>query len=429
MKLDTLIKDLRATTKPKEKLEVLKRYECDLLLDLIKVAYEPLRVFHVKIRAKDIPLSGKYDIYELKEEALEVIKFCENSNSNKQNREKVVDFLEKLNKGSQELFVNTINKNWKAGLGAKSVLKLYPGIISQFEVQLANTYDPNNNDMTLIPRWIVSYKLDGLRCVALRESSDPNYDKGRWTLYTRTGKEILTVNHLKPQLEELYQKYGWSFFDGELYKHGLVFEDIQGLVLGFTRGQAPQIEYHVFVVGDAEKFKACDGSDHVHVPGSETKSPKDVKFVEQSIISNSLIYKTLEEAFSLGYEGIMLRDLDKLYDYKRSNALLKLKEIEDDDESMEIISDCIVIDIEYKDDFPVIEDGKITFKRLLHKIWVQQEDGIECKVGSGFDIKFREMYTESPWDLLGGKVEIKHQRWGKNGRMRFPRLHRYRADL
>jgi hypothetical protein len=41
-------------------------------------------------------------------------------------------------------------------------------------------------------------KVDGL-CIAVK------------------GKEFLTVDHLKSELEELYQVWGWTFFDGELY--------------------------------------------------------------------------------------------------------------------------------------------------------------------------------------------------------------------
>jgi hypothetical protein len=58
-----------------------------------------------------------------------------------------------------------------------------------------------------------------------------------------------------------------------------------------------------------------------------------------------------------------------------------------------------------------------------------QENGVECKVGSGFDLEFRRIYTENPKELLGKTVEVKHQQWGNNGRMRFPRLYRVREDL
>ena len=58
--------------------------------------------------------------------------------------------------------------------------------------------------------------------------------------------------------------------------------------------------------------------------------------------------------------------VDKPYDYKRSDAILKLKRslLENNEEDGEIISDTVVVDIEY-DDFPVIEDGKMHYEKDL----------------------------------------------------------------
>jgi DNA ligase-1 len=428
MKFENFLSAFRATSKPKKKRAILKEYDSELLQFIIHASYEPFNVYHVNIKKDEIPEPGDHDLIELEIELRDVIAFCLDSKSNKQNRERVVKLLAKLNKGSQDLLIGILNKNWKVGLGVRNILKIFPGIVSRFDVQLANTYKPDNDKHTIIPRWILSNKLDGLRCIALRESSDKHYDKGRWTLYTRKGKEFLTVEHLKAQLEKLYEIHGWTFFDGELYKHGLSFEAIQGLTMGFTRGQAPEIEYHVFIAGDAEKFLTGDDPNHVDPLGgpSEDYAPS-IHFVNDGWCASIEIYTKLEEAFEQGYEGIMLRDPDHLYDYKRSNALLKLKQGQNAGEG-EIISDCVVISIDY-DDFPVIEDGQMHHEKLLVRVWVRQEDGTECKVGSGFDLNFRRRITNAPWLLLNKTVEIKHQQWGSNGRMRFPRLWRVREDL
>ena len=127
----------------------------------------------------------------------------------------------------------------------------------------------------------------------------------------------------------------------------------------------------------------------------------------------------------------MLRDPDILYDYKRSDAILKLKESLDRGEVGETFADCTVVDY-LIDDFPVIEDGQMVIKRLITKLWVRQHtynDKI-CKVGSGYDLKFRYHCSKDPENLIVGKiVEIKFQDYGSKGLMRFPRLHRVREDL
>lgn len=425
MKFENILSDLRNTTKPSEKQEVLLSYDSSELRELLRLTYDNFILFNVSIRPKDIPIPSNHDLGDLFEQAEAVLRFCEQSNSAKKNRELVIALLEKLNSGSQELLVGVINKNWKSGISSKAVLKLLPGIIKQFNVQLSNTYDPTKSGHQ-IPKWHLSYKLDGLRCVALRN------DDGKWTLYSRKGKELVTVDHIKPQLELIYKDKGWTFFDGELYKHGLTFEEVQGPVMAFTKGQVPEMEYHVFVGGDANLFLAGEKPNHVEVINEITElEATHIKFVTKGIIDSTEIIDKIEEAFDQGYEGIMLRDPNNLYDYKRSNALLKLKRslLEKISDQVEITSDCVVTKIEYNDNFTVVKDGKLCTERLLNKIWVMQENGIECKVGSGYSLDFRREYTENPWDLIGSTVEIKHQEWGANGRMRFPRLIRLRKDL
>lgn len=433
MRFENLLKDLRSTSKPSEKQSVLMDYNSVELRKILEATYDPFILFNIKIKPKEIPAPTNHDLGEVFDQVEAVLRFCKNSKSPKQNREMVISLLEELNEGSQQLLVGILNKNWKSGISAKTVLKAYPGLIRHFDVQLANTYDPNTAGHTKVKRWLKSFKLDGLRCVALRENSDQYYDKGKWTMYSRTGKEYLTVDHIKDQLETFYGERGWTFFDGELYVHGLSFEEIQGPVTAFTRGQVETMEYHVFVAGEAHKFLAGEEPNHVSpvfIP-INNEGITHVNPVEVELINSNEIEEKLLEAFELGYEGIMLRDPDQLYDYKRSNALLKLKKklTEDDEDQGEIISDCVVESIEYNDAFPVIVDGQITTKRLLNRIWVVQEDGTRCKVGSGYTLEFREKYTENPQDLIGKVVEIKHQEWGANGRMRFPRLHRLREDL
>lgn len=423
MILCKLLQAFKNTSKLTEKQAILKEYDSEELRYILKATYESTILFNVKIKPKDIPDPSDKDLSEVFDEAKDILRFCEESKSPKQNKDVVLDFLKKLDSGSQELFVGILNKNWAVGLGSSIVLKLFPDLVSKFNVQLSNTYDPNNIKHQL-KSWLLSYKLDGLRCVALRKDS-------KWILYSRKGKEFLTVDHLKSQLEILYEKYNLTFFDGELYRHGLTFEEIQGPVMAFTKGQVPDMEYHIFVGGDVNKFLAGEDPNHVRVMDNISEPVTHISGTSLGLIHSDDIINKIEESFEQGYEGIMLRDPNNLYDYKRSNALLKLKRslIEEVSEQSETISDCVVTRIEYKDAFPYIDGGKLYTERLLNKIWVMQENGIEGKVGSGYTLDFRRKYTDKPWELVGMPVEIKHQGWGANGRMRFARLWRAREDL
>ena len=420
MLIGGLLEDLRSTSRSSIKIEILKKYSCDLLEDVLYFTFDPMIKFNVKIKESDIPTPGKADLSEAVEQMDAVLRYCINSMSSKKNKICVIEFLSTLNKGSQELFVGILNKNLKVGVNDSTVNEVYPGLIRSFNVQLANKYD-RNNDKHKGKRWIVSNKLDGLRCIALRTDNV-------WKLYSRTGKEFTTVDYLKPSLERLYEKYNWSFFDGELYRHGLKFEDIQGQVMSVVNKQTVDVEYHVFVVGNSEAFLRQDNpNEHVIIPiDTPSYSVDNIVFVNNVLIDgDNDIEVKLEEAFEAGYEGIMLRNPEYPYDYKRSNNLLKLKS-KIDDSIGEEVSDCVVVDLEYNEAFPVIEDGVLLYKRLINRMIVQQGDGTVCKVGSGFDLSFRYTTNEA---IIGKVVEIQHQGYGNNGRMRFPRYKRIREDL
>lgn len=429
--LSNLLSELKETTKPSEKINVLKKHDNKFFRWLINATYDPFKMYHIKFKKSEIPEPGDGHIELFEAHVKKLLAFCEKSMSPKQNREKVIEVLKYFDKGSQDLLLGVLEKNWKSGIGTKTILKVFPGIVPTFEVQLANTYNSDKNYKN--NKWISSFKLDGLRCISLRQN-------GEWRCYSRKGHEFYTVEHIKKDLEKLYEIYGYTFYDGELYKHGLKFEEIQGPVMAFTAGQAEGVEYHIFVCGQAEDF--LNGVDNMEMTMG-INDTEWIKVVEQDIIETKEIYDTLEKAFELGYEGIMLKNPEKLYDFKRSDAIVKVKKGKDAESSEEIVSDCVVTGI-VVDDFPVVlEVVKEPFdsmeevevrkvletKTLLVKLWVLQQDGVSCKVGSGFDLPFRYKYTENPEEIIGKVVEIRHQKWGKNGRMRFPRLERIREDL
>ena len=431
---ETLIKDLRSTTKPAEKIKILKNCEETFLKYILIATFNPFLLFHVKIDTKSIGTCGhlSIDMLEVQEDFKSLLVSCINNNSNKQNREKVLMFLTTLNAGSQELVFSIVNKDWKAGVSNKTIKKIYKNLIPSFDVQLANKYLEVIEKKSYKPKSrYCSFKLDGVRCVFLRLVENNDYVNGIWKAYSRQGLEFLTVDHLKPQLENLWELHGKDFWDGELYVDGASFESIQTLVTSFTKGTATALDFRAFVCGDREDFLYQNTEANTFKIVTEDFLNKNVapqiKFVEQKLIAEDQIYEELEKAFELGYEGIMLRDPDQLYDFKRSDALIKLKE-SDSSASQEKIDDCLVVDMVI-DKVTVVINEEMTYQNLLTKLIVEQKDGTLCKVGSGFDLDFRYYYTKHPEELIGKVGEFKFQGYGSKGRMRFPRLFRLREDL
>jgi DNA ligase-1 len=402
MRLSGLLEELRSTSKPKEKIEILRKYDSPVLREILAAGLNPNRKFNLSLKGYSPPTRGDFDIYEVWERAKRALESMESSFSHISN--KVVFFGEvvHLNEGSQGLFIGIINKNFQAGIGSKLVLRAFPELFQTFEVQLANKYDPEKEYGTEAFWW--SPKLDGIRMIALRDG----YEK--WTKLSRTGKEIPSCEHLNSDLEILYQKHGVSFVDGEMYKHGLKFEDIQGHVMKKS-STAYNLKLMSFIFGDCDGFEKKDPSSFWvppaiwSLPGSGT-----VVHVNAGSVNKRQVPSVLLKSIQAGYEGIVLRDTEEVYNFKRSNSLLKVKLMD--------TSDCEVVS-STTGDFPVNKDG-VSFIHAILSLLVKQPDGLLCGVGSGFLLTDRIEWAKNPDQLTGKMMEVKHQGFGSDGRMRFP---------
>ena len=61
MKFENLLSDLRNTTKPSEKQDVLISYDCPELRELLRLTYDNFVLFNVSIKPKDMPLPSELD--------------------------------------------------------------------------------------------------------------------------------------------------------------------------------------------------------------------------------------------------------------------------------------------------------------------------------------------------------------------------------
>lgn len=241
--------------------------------------------------------------------------------------------------------------------------------IKVFKCQLANKYDPDKKYKT--NTWYISPKLDGLRCL---------YRDGK--LYTRQNKPIIGFDHLEQEMKLLSNKYNLELIDGELYSHDIPFHEIQGAVTrnkNINEEDKKKIKFNIFALNN---FKIDTTHEMVHLLYNIDRDNelKYIEIVEQEFIKNDPIaikYKT-EEYIKQGYEGGMLRDSEKFYDYKRSNALLKVKFFKE--------MDCIITDI---------FEGEGKYEGLLGGFHVASTDNkITAKVGTGFsDEQRKEFYT------------------------------------
>jgi ATP-dependent DNA ligase len=171
---------------------------------------------------------------------------------------------------------------------------------------------------------MVQPKLDGERCVAIRKEM-------KVTLWTRSRKPITSCPHIIEQVEEiLYSVKGDIILDGELYVHDLDEKAFENLMSAVRKKEptpeSSRVELHVYDIAD-NHYTFEERNEML------SKLPdwySHIKFVETA---GAINHKEIELAHkyytSEGYEGLMVRDPESLYQFKRTKGLMKFKSFVD----------------------------------------------------------------------------------------------------
>jgi DNA ligase 1 len=312
------------------------------------------------------------------------------------------DILSDLTPNSQELAKRILFRDLRCNVSDKIANKVFPKLIPTFSVQLANKYDPKKkykND-----KWAASRKMDGLRCV---------FKNGK--LYTRNGKEVVGFEHIVEELKTLGE---YDLIDGELYSPDIPFQEIQGYVMrkkNVVEEDKKKIFFNIFAMLKPKRTTAEMVSDIEK--RRQANHRKYLRFVEYEIILNDFEkIKALDEQYVMeGYEGVMLRSMEQVYDWKRSDALVKYKNfIEDDLEIIEAI------------------EGKGKYKGMLGAFLCRGKItgyNIEAEVGSGFNDEQRVEFWKKRKQMIGTKIEVKYQGLTDDGTsLRFPIFRKTKED-
>lgn len=168
-------------------------------------------------------------------------------------------------------------------------------------------------------------KLDGMRCLAIIEN-------GQVELMSRGGKPIPTMGHIQKELlnigEEMFDSDEPYILDGELYAHGVSFQENMKLIKKYRKGQSENVVFNVYdtVMDKAYHYRYSDLYNIFH----------NIVFTRCKLIDSHLCYgekymKQFHEKFLVeGYEGTMIRYGKAGYKMGgRSANLLKYKEFQD----------------------------------------------------------------------------------------------------
>ena len=173
-------------------------------------------------------------------------------------------------------------------------------------------------------------KLDGVRCLI-------QYDNGKVTAYSRTGKVWQNIEHITLNLYKFFDKHPNVILDGELYNHA--FKDDFESIISMVRKTKPTAEDRV-ISAENVQFHCYDCIDMGLIDASFENR---MNFITHNVPRNHCIKHVTtdrvhkhEEALDIhhnanlvnGYEGSILRTNDS-YACKRSHNLRKFKDFQD----------------------------------------------------------------------------------------------------
>lgn len=238
----------------------------------------------------------------------------------------------------------------------------------------------------------VQPKLDGMRSLATEDDG----------FMSRTGKSIDTLGHIVlADLED-------TVLDGELYAHGVSFQENMKLIKKYRKDETEQVKYHVYdMVIDASFYDRHT----MLVALVERMENPNIEIVPTYIVNNEAEMKEYHAQFvSQGYEGTMIRHSNEGYAVnKRSSQLLKYKDFID-----EVYTVNEVWPSEARPEQGVVE--------------CVTSEGITFTCGMKFSHFDRKMILAMKEEYIGQKAEIRFFEYTNGGLPRFPVCVGFRLD-
>lgn len=237
----------------------------------------------------------------------------------------------------------------------------------------------------------VQPKLDGMRSLGTEDDG----------FMSRTGKAIDTLSHIV--LADLDD----AILDGELYAHGISFQENMKLIKKYRTGETEQVKYHVYdIVMDAPFSLRYQKLQEYLVENPN----HNIELVSTYLVNNEEEMKAKHIQFiALGYEGTMVRHSNEGYAVnKRSSQLLKYKDFLD--EVYEVVD---VVPSESRPDQGVV-------------VCTSDKGTFNC--GMKFSHFDRKMILAMKEEYIGQKAEIRFFEYTDGGLPRFPVCVGFRLD-
>lgn len=380
------------------KKDVLKNYKDDEdFLSLLTFAFDPFKTYNLSrerilngiknvgndTESNDIKATFHYnDLFEACHH-LSGLKGMDNATFSI-----VISFLRSQPEGVRHFYVAVLSKTLNIGVTAKTINKVIPGLIPEWEVQQA--YPIEKYPLKDGVWFSISQKLNGVRVT---------YYNG--SMYGRSGSLILGLSHITRTLD----RFPHLVFDGELTlrdKEGMTDNEAFRVATGIINSdddRKESIQFTIFDIVWKQEFENGQSSEGYRKRREDLDEFSEILSEETHVsILPSLycgtdqkrIWQLLDKMVAEDKEGLMV-NLDVPYKRKRHNGILKVKRF-------------------YTMDLRILrcEEGSGRFEGTLGSIVVDYA-GTEVGVGSGFSDEQRDWFWSHQCDVVGRLAEVKYK--------------------
>lgn len=404
------------------KQSVLQKYKDDVVVQrYLKIAFDPFMVFGISTKKLNKIVGGT--VINCIESVFDLFDYLENHNTGSDADisicQEVLNIVSTNDREAGAILEALICKDLSIGCDAKTINKEIPDLIPTFSVQLANKYF---DKPTYVEgkTFAITTKIDGGRIIALKEN-------GQVSFFTRAGQKYEGLVDLEDEMSRLMPDN--ICLDGEitlLVRGNLSSKDAYKETMKIVRTKDKEkhgIKMLVFDAMSVSDFKTQTSSmTYIQrrqmldcMSAFDTARYFELLPILYRGSDTSEITRILEEEVSNGEEGIMINVCDALYEFKRTNALLKVKKMQTMD--LEIVG---------------FEEGTGRLAGTLGAILVRYKKGNIVKVGSGFSDELRKQIWQHRNSHLGTICSIRYFEETTNAEggmsLRFPIFEDFRYD-
>lgn len=339
----------------------------------------------------------------------------------------VQSFIQSRREDLREFYTGLITKSLKLGCDAKIINAVIPNLIPTFDVMLANKYF--DKPKLVKGEYYITEKLDGFRLATVIHNDEIKF-------YSRQGQIVDGLIEIEEDMRVFCKAHMIhdAFFDGELVAvncESISSEENYKIVTktARTKGIKRGLMYQIFDTLSYDEFvnQSCSLEYRQrrellnYLNTFQTRELKHINIIPvlYNGCDKNMIMYFLDIARERRKEGIMINLGNGLYEFKRSNTLLKVKVMQD--------ADLKIIDV---------YEGTGKNKGKLGGIiieFIHENNTYQCECGSGFDDNERVRYWNNPSEIIGKIATIQYFEVSKNDNggygLRFPVwTHRIRND-